>query len=219
MPFERRLERIEVKGGQAVIQEVLTSRHGTVFNSLVRQPRAGEAYLCYDAQTMDAGASARMMLEVLDAGNWTEFRRALEHYYYPGLHIVYADVEGNVGYHTLVHRPLTARSPRRALEGWTGRDEVRGRIPLDELPHMLNPEAGYISHANNLPVGSWYPYDLGLATGGTGDTGRSCGCGSCSTATGSSRWTISSGCCIATTSIRWWPRCCRWLARWSRKTR
>ena len=72
-----------------------------------------------------------MMLEVLDAGNWTEFRRALEYYYYPGLHIVYADVEGNVGYQTLVHRPLTARSPRRALEGWTGRDEVQGRIPLE----------------------------------------------------------------------------------------
>jgi hypothetical protein len=30
-----------------------------------------------------------------------------------------------------------------------------------------------VSHANNLPVGSWYPYDLGLATGGTGHTSRS----------------------------------------------
>jgi penicillin amidase len=173
VPFERRLERIEVKGGQPIIQEVLTNRHGTVFNSLVTSARAGEAYVCYDAQTMDAGASARMMLEVLDARNWTEFCRALEHYYYPGLHVVYADADGNLGYHTLVHRPLTARSPRRALEGWTGRDEVLGRIPLDELPRMLNPDTGYISHANNLPVGSWYPYDLGVATGGTGDTTRS----------------------------------------------
>jgi penicillin amidase len=173
VPFERRLERIEVKGGQAVIQEVLTSRHGTVFNSLVGSPRAGEAHLLHDAQTMDHGANARMMLEVMDAGNWNEFRRALEHYYSPGLHIVYADVDGNVGYHTMVHRPLTPRSPRRALEGWTGRDEVRGRIPFDELPHLLNPDSGVISHANNLPVGSWYPYDLGLATGGTGHTSRS----------------------------------------------
>jgi len=173
VPFERRLERIDVKGEQSVIQEVLTNRHGTVFNSLVKSARAGEAYVCYDAQTMDAGASARMMLEVLEAGNWTAFCSALEHYYYPGLHVVYADVDGNIGYHTLVHRPLTTRSPRRALEGWTGRDEIQGRIPLNELPHMLNPEAGYISHANNLPVGSWYPFDLGLATGGTGDTTRS----------------------------------------------
>lgn len=69
-----------MKGGQAVVQEVLTSRHGTVFNSLVRPARAGEAYLLYDAQTMDAGANARMMLEVLDAGNWDDFRRALAHY-------------------------------------------------------------------------------------------------------------------------------------------
>lgn len=171
--FLRRIERIEVKGGQPVAQEVLTSLHGTVFNSLARAPRAGEAYLLYDAQTMDGGANARMMLEVMDAGNWTQFRQALEHYYSPGLHIVYADVEGNVGYHTMVHRPLTARSPRRALEGWTGLDEVRGRIPFDELPHLLNPDSGFVSHANNLPVGSWYPFDLGLATGGTGDTGRS----------------------------------------------
>ena len=50
---------------------------------------------------------------------------------------------------------------------------MRGRIPFDELPHLLNPDTGYVSHANNLPVGSWYPYDLGLATGGTGDTSRS----------------------------------------------
>jgi penicillin amidase len=173
VPFERRLERIEVKGGQPVIQEVFTSRHGTVFNSLLGSPRAGEAHLLYDAQTMDAGASARMMLEVLDAGNWTEFRSALEHYYSPGLHIVYADVDGNVGYHTMIHRPLTIRSPRRALKGWTGREEVLGRVPFDELPHLLNPESGYVSHANNLPVGSWYPYDLRLATGGTGHTSRS----------------------------------------------
>jgi len=59
-----------------------------------------------------------------------------------------APSDGNVGYHTMVHRPLTARSPRRALEGWTGRDEVRGRIPFDELPHLFNPDSGYVSHAN-----------------------------------------------------------------------
>ena len=38
---------------------------------------------------------------------------------------------------------------------------------------MLNPEQGFISHANNMPVGTWYPFDLGLGTGGNGHTGRS----------------------------------------------
>lgn len=54
-----------------------------MFNSLVRSPRAGEAYLLYDAQTMDEGANARMMIEVMEAGNWTDFRRALENFYSP----------------------------------------------------------------------------------------------------------------------------------------
>lgn len=173
VPFERRLEHIQVRGGTAVVQEVLENRHGTVFNALVKSPRSGEAYVLYDAQTREHGANARMMLEVMAASTWTEFRRAMAFYFSPGLHVVYADTAGNLAYHTVVHRPATSRSPRRALEGWTGQEEVRGRIPFEELPHVLNPDAGFVSHANNLPVGSWYPYDLGIATGGTGHTSRS----------------------------------------------
>jgi len=97
----------------------------------------------------------------------------MEDYYSPGLHIVYADAAGNIGYQTLVHAPLTRRTSRLAMEGWTGEDEVLGRVPLAEMPHMFNPDAHFISHANNLPIGSWYPIDLGLATGGIGDTTRS----------------------------------------------
>ncbi|MBM4093247.1 MAG: penicillin acylase family protein, partial [Planctomycetes bacterium] len=172
-PFTRRLERIRVKGGADVVQEVLGTRHGVVFNLLSQTTRAGEAHVLYDPQTMQSGTTVRAMLGFLTASNWTEFRAAMEHYYDPGLHIVYADDQNNIGYQTLVHRPLTVRSPRMAQEGWTGQQEIVGRIPLDEMPHMLNPEQGFISHANNMPVGTWYPLDLGLGTGGNGHTGRS----------------------------------------------
>jgi penicillin amidase len=171
--FDRRLEVIHVKGGQDVVQEVLTNRHGTVFNSLVRESRAGEACMLYDAQTATGGTSAEALLAFMSAGTWAEFRAAMERYYDPGLHIVYADADGNVAYQTLVHRPLTAAPARLAQEGWTGAQEITGRVPLDEMPHKLNPRSGFISHANNMPVGSWYPHDLGIATGGTGHTGRS----------------------------------------------
>jgi penicillin amidase len=172
-PFTRRLERIRVKDGADVVQEVLGTRHGVVFNSLSQTTRPGEAHVLYDPQTIECGTTVRAMLAFLTAGNWTEFRAAMEHYYDPGLHIVYADDQNNIGYQTLVHRPLTVRTPRMAQEGWTGQQEITGRIPLDELPHMLNPAQGFISHANNMPVGTWYPFDLGLGTGGNGHTGRS----------------------------------------------
>jgi len=171
--FTRRLERIAVKDGPPVIQEILTNPHGFVFNSLARQTRAGEGLVSYFKQAQDQATSVRGMLEWMRAADWTEFRAAMRHYYSPGLHLVYADTAGNIAYQTGVQVPLTRRSPRLALEGWTGEDEVRGTVPLEDLPHLFNPEAHVISHANNLPVGAWYPYDLGLSTGGIGDTTRS----------------------------------------------
>ncbi|MBI2926585.1 MAG: penicillin acylase family protein [Verrucomicrobia bacterium] len=171
--FARRLERIAVKEGPPVIQEVLSTPHGFVFNSLLRQPNPNEACVSFFKQAHDRATSVRAMLEWMRARHWKEFQSAMEHYYSPGLHVVYADAAGNIAYQTLVHRPVARSSTRLALEGWTGADEVLGRIPLRELPHMLNPEAHFISHANNLPVGSWYPHELGLGTGGIGDTTRS----------------------------------------------
>lgn len=172
-PFERRLERVDVKAGQAVIQEVLTHPRGFVFNALLRQPVADLACVSHFKQAHDRATSVRALLEMMRARNWRQFQTAMERYYSPGLHLVYADTAGNLAYQTLVHRPLARRSTRLALEGWSADGDRLGRIPLRELPRMLNPDSHFISHANNLPVGSWYPHDLGLGTGGIGDTTRS----------------------------------------------
>jgi penicillin G amidase len=173
LPFERRVETIEVKGAAPVAQEVLRTRHGFVFNSPAKDARPGEVYVSHYLPIEDRGTSLVGMLNMMGSNDWEGFRDAMQHYYGPGLHVVYADAADNIAYQTLVRVPLTRRTPRMALEGWTGEDEVMGRIPLDEMPHMLNPAAGFISHANNLPVGSWYPYDLGIGTGGVGHTSRS----------------------------------------------
>lgn len=171
--FERNLETIHVKGAEPVTQEVLRTRHGFVFNSLVKNPPAGEAWVSHFKPIEDKVSSILGLLNMMGSGDWHQFREAMEWYYSPGLHVVYADVHGRIAYQTLVHVPKTKRTPRMALEGWTGEDEVMGRIPLEEMPNMADPAADFVSHANNLPVGSWYPYDLGIATGGIGHTARS----------------------------------------------
>ena len=43
-----------------------------------------------------------------------------------------------------------------------------GRVPWEEMPRMLNPDAGFIGNANNRPVGAWYPHDLGIGSTGSG---------------------------------------------------
>jgi penicillin amidase len=171
--FRRRSERIAVKGGSDVVEEVLVSRHGFVFDSLGGQSLPGFAGVSHNSQVQAKATSIRALFGMMAAGSYQEFRAAMEHYYSPGIHLVYADTEGNLAYQTLARVPLTRRTRRMAIEGWTGAGEVLGRVPLDHMPHMLNPDAHFISHANNLPVGSWYPYDLGIGTGGVGHTSRS----------------------------------------------
>lgn len=173
LTFETRTEIIEVSGGAPVTIPVRRTRHGFVFDDLVSLPSDGEAFVSHVRQIEDGNTSLLGLIGMMGAGDWSQFRDALQWYYSPGLHLVYADTAGNIGYQTLLHVPRTRRTRRMALEGWTGEDEIHGRIPVEELPSMLNPEAGFISHGNNLPVGSWYPHDLGIATGGTGHSSRS----------------------------------------------
>ncbi|MCP5117673.1 MAG: hypothetical protein GY953_43170 [bacterium] len=173
LPVERRQEMIDVKGAGAVSVTARRTRHGFVFNQFVKNRREGELYVSHHQQIENGATSIVGLIGMMGAGDWDQFRDAMKWYYSPGIHVVYADVHGNIGYQTLVSVPRTKRTRRMALEGWRGDDEIMGRIPLGEMPNMLNPDAGFISHASNLPVGSWYPHDLGIGSGGTGHSNRS----------------------------------------------
>ncbi|MBN2219562.1 MAG: penicillin acylase family protein, partial [Kosmotogaceae bacterium] len=113
------------------------------------------------------------MLAMMRSRNWEEFTGGLNDYMFPGIHVVYADVSGNIGYYTAAAIPI--RSGRHGLPqiGWTGDEEWNGYVPFDELPHVLNPSSGFVASANHLPVGDWYPYPLTIGTGGTGHNPRS----------------------------------------------
>ncbi len=104
--------------------------------------------------TMDA------FLGINYAGNWQEFVDALRLYVSPSQNVVYADVEGNIGYYAPGRIPIRAEGHDGMLPvpGWDGAAEWQGFIPFDELPHTYNPEAGYIATANNRIVGDDYPY-------------------------------------------------------------
>lgn len=96
------------------------------------------------------------------ASNWEEFTEALRHIEAPSLNVLYADVEGNIGYR------LTGKIPLRAkgqgifpVPGWDGEYEWIGEIPFDEMPQALNPKQGYILNCNNRIVPDDYPHFLG----------------------------------------------------------
>jgi penicillin amidase len=94
------------------------------------------------------------------ADNWDEFRAAAANFAVPAQNMVYADVDGNIGYQTPGWIPIRNKGHDGSLPvpGWMDGFQWQGYIPFDELPRTFNPEAGFIATANNAIIGPGYPY-------------------------------------------------------------
>jgi penicillin G amidase len=88
------------------------------------------------------------------AGNWGQFREAASYFDVPAQNMIYADVDGNIGYQTPGRIPIRAEGHSGLLpvDGTTDKYDWKGYIPFDDLPRVLNPERGYIATANQAVV-------------------------------------------------------------------
>ena len=169
--FETRTESIAVAGGDPVELTVRTTRHGPVvsdtYEALMDQgesndkeftpfrEKAGielpENYviaLRWTALTPSTPFEAVWGLD--KAGNWEEFRAAAAKFHVPSQNLIYADVDGNIGYQMPGDVPIRAAGDGRVpVPGWTDEYEWNGFIPFEELPYTFNPKEGYIVTANN----------------------------------------------------------------------
>lgn len=96
------------------------------------------------------------------AQNWDEFRAAASLFDVPAQNMLYADIEGNIGYQLPGRIPLRAEghTGKVPVDGSTDANAWQGYIPFAELPSLFNPAAGYIVTANNRITGPEYPYAL-----------------------------------------------------------
>ncbi|HMU92908.1 MAG TPA: penicillin acylase family protein [Anaerolineales bacterium] len=93
------------------------------------------------------------------ARNWKEFRKAASGFHVPAQNLIYADIEGNIGYQMPGDIPIRAKGDGTLpVPGWTDEYEWQGFLPFEELPYTLNPEEGYIVTANNQVHPRDYPY-------------------------------------------------------------
>ncbi len=87
------------------------------------------------------------------APNWAAFREALSMCAITGTHIVYADREDNIFY--LSNGRMPRRNPaydwQGVLPGDTSATLWTEYYPMDSLPQLLNPPAGYVFNTNNTP--------------------------------------------------------------------
>ncbi len=161
--FTTRDEIIRVDGGADVTLTVRNSRHGPIVSDLLPALGAelgeGEAIAFAWTALGDEDPSVRAGLEVARARDWSGFVAAVRDFHSPQQNIVYADVDGNIGFYAPARVPIRKSGDGRTpVAGWSGAYDWVGFVPFEELPHAFNPASGRIVTANNKVVPDGYPY-------------------------------------------------------------
>jgi penicillin G amidase len=152
---EKRQEVIRVKGASDVSLEVLTTRHGPITTELMPSETRPIAlkWTAYDPEGLTF-----VFAEVNSARNWDEFRRAFSRFRVPGQNVVYADVDGHIGYQATGTIPIRAAGDGSLpVSGADDVHEWTGYIPFDELPRVFDPPSGVIATANSTATPAGYP--------------------------------------------------------------
>jgi penicillin amidase len=94
--------------------------------------------------------------------NWNEFLKALERWKVPSENLVYADVDGNIGWVAAGMAPIRKGwSGLLPVPGAEGKYEWQGFLPVSELPQSFNPPKHFIATANHNILPPGYKQELG----------------------------------------------------------
>ena len=164
-----RTETIAVGGGKPVSLTVRSTRHGPIISDTYGKladftTKAGvtlpENYAISLRWTaLEPSTIFQAIWGFNKAANWDDFRQAASKFTTPAQNLLYADVQGNIGYQMPGNIPIRKNGDGRLpVPGWTDEYEWTGTIPFEKLPTVFNPSKGYIVTANNAVVGADYPY-------------------------------------------------------------
>jgi len=153
---EHRAEVIHVKGKPDVTIDVRITRHGPIISELVPRETRQLAlhWTLYDGLRLP-------FFDVDRAEDWDQFTQAFSLLDAPGQNVVYADVDGNIGYHATGKIPIRAAGDGSLpVSGADNAHEWTGFVPFDKLPNIYNPPSGIIATANGRITPDRYPYSL-----------------------------------------------------------
>jgi penicillin amidase len=153
---QHRQEIIHVKGKPDVTLDVTTTRHGPIITDLI----PGETRPIALRWTLYDGIGLPFF-DVNSANNWDSFRAAFSKMDAPGQNVVYADIDGNIGYQATGHVPIRASGDGSLpVSGADDAHEWKGYIPYDDMPHVYDPPNGIIATANGRIAPDGYKYSI-----------------------------------------------------------
>jgi penicillin amidase len=148
-------EVINVRGGAPAHYPVHVTDHGPI----ISKQGFNVAMQWTGAQTT---FETTALYNLNHAEDYNAFVDALSNFKVPAQNFAYADSKGNIAIWSAGLFPIRKSGDGRVIEdGSSGDFDWTGFIPFNEVPHVLNPEQGFVESANERPAPVNYPYYLG----------------------------------------------------------
>ncbi len=157
--FEKKREIIKVKDNDDEVVEIRYTKHGPVISDIYPNQAVVDGHVISMQWTgYEVTNEFRTMYEINWANTFQDFKDALQHFGVPGQNFMYGDREGNIAMYSTARLPIRKGDKVTLRRGWEPDDDWQGFIPREEMPHIVNPEKGWIANANNKLTTGNYPH-------------------------------------------------------------
>lgn len=152
-----REERIKVRG----IGEIVDTVRYTYWGPVISRGEHTDMAMRWIGHVRSAINDVAYLEKINQARNVSDYREAIRAFQYPAQNKVFASVEGDIAISVAGTMPLRPPGDQGfILDGDTRKNDWQGFIPFEHAPFVINPAKGFVSSANQAPVGRSYPYPV-----------------------------------------------------------
>ncbi len=151
-------EEILLRNQSSIPIRITKTGHGPVMTNVFPQRNGTRASVSLRWTGYDVSDEGLSLYRLNCASDWESFREALRGFHVPALHVIYADVDGNIGYQAAGKIPVRKNGidflPR---SGADPSDDWIGFISYDDLLSVKNPKEGFIAITDHVITDRVHP--------------------------------------------------------------
>ncbi len=160
-----KVEAYKVKGQETVYDTVRYTRWGPVVHQYLGKLNKDLAmrWVAHNS----AGNELKTFLGLNSSKDYTDYKTSITNFASPAQNIVYANKKGDIGITVQGQLPIRTLDQGTTVQsGESTASDWRGFIPMEQLPHVKNPQRGFVSSANQRSTSANYPYPYWSMHGG-----------------------------------------------------
>jgi penicillin G amidase len=153
-------ELIHVRGFGPISKRIVFSQNGPIVDEVLPPPANETGPVSLKWLGAYQGGWLTSLLGINRAGDCGSFRAALRLWHVPTFSVVFAVVDGDIGYQTTGRIPFRKKRERGYRPGWDAEHQWEGLIPFEGMPGVENPSRRFVATANNRVADNDFPYPL-----------------------------------------------------------